>query len=188
MYICIHANAYMLTPAAQFNEQQAGDMRSTMATAALSPMSAKKLQRRVVVAESSLAEAKKHNTEQQIINKELQLGTLRLERQAAKQLRSFGVAIDEADQKLTNAASALQREKKKRTTTRNQNSALRTSVKQKEVELKELGVLVDSLSGVQNLDGLLTALLPVEERKQLEGSIPTAVSEGRFVHLCMSVH
>ena len=109
----------MLTLAAQFNEQQAGDMRNTMATTSLSPVSAKKLQRRVVVAESSLAEAKKINTEQQIINKELQLETLRLERQATKQLRSFGVAIDEAAQKLTNAASALQREKRKSTTTRN---------------------------------------------------------------------
>ena len=111
-YICIHANAYMLILAAQLNEQQAEDMRSTMATTALSPMSAKKLQRRVVVVESSLAEAKKHNTEQQIINKELQLGALRLERQAAKQLRSFGVAIDEAAQKLTHAVSALQREER----------------------------------------------------------------------------
>ena len=159
-----------------------------MATTSLSPMSAKKLQRRVVVAESNLAGAKKDNAEQQIIIRELQAVTLRLERQAATQLRSFGVAMDEAEQKLTNTMSALQREERKHKKSSNQNSKLRASAKQQEFELKELGVLVDSLSGVQNLDGLLTALLPAEERKQLEGSIPTAVSEGRFVHLCMSVH
>ena len=165
-------------------------MRDSMAANALSPVSAKKLKRRVVVAETGLAEAERAIAKQRSVNQELEFEALRLQRQAAKQLRSFDVAIDDAEQKLKNTASALQRAEQKRDKASSQNSELRRGAQQKEAqlaaELKELRALANSLSGVQTLGGLLTALLPAEDCRELEGSIPTQVCcvVFCFVELC----
>jgi hypothetical protein len=112
-------------------------------------------------------EGKRQKVEEEVV---------RLRRQIKKQQRAAGVAVDGAAQRLANATAMLERSEAKNSKLESSGAALRLAVKAAGDQLKQVKELTSSLTGVQSLDGLLTALLPNGERAKLVRSIPTAVS------------